>query len=191
MDRENHGTGVVTESGFGMGGCIIEEMGSGFGSGFGSVGLGRSEGSKSDKHGGVDGAAIEEEDTNDFLESSGLSSVEFVRGIFFGGELWGGAVLWFGPSGRSMLWSGGNRVLETAESSLDIARHGQIDSTSFVIPGESDATIQVPSPVFGHFVFGGNDIDEVLGIFGAGVLDAKIVDNQTEDGGTCCVFEEA
>jgi hypothetical protein len=68
---------------------------------------------------------------------------------------------------------------------FELARHGEIYGMSFVVPFEGDATIQGAGPVKGHFVLGGDDINKVLGMFLASILDTKIIDNQTEEDGTC------
>jgi hypothetical protein len=70
VDVENHPAGGVADSGIWMGGTVVEELSYSLSSGFSPFGLGRSESTKGNEHGGVYGASIVEEGANDFLEPS-------------------------------------------------------------------------------------------------------------------------
>jgi hypothetical protein len=81
-------------------------------------------------------------------------------------------------------------VLKSLECFCDVPWHGQVAGAFLVIPSEGEAAIGGTSPINGHFVFGGNDIDQMLGMFAANVLYAKIINHETESDGAGCVFEQ-
>lgn len=181
LDLENHVAGVVAKSGVGIGGSVVEKMGCSFGCCLGAAGLGRGERAEGDEHGGVNGAGVEEEGADDCLESSDFGSVKFGGGVFFFGELGRGTVERLGPGRGSMLGAAFGRMFETSEGFGDVAGHGEIDSAGFVVPFERDATVEGAGPIGCHFVFGGDDVDEVLGIFSSNILDTEIVDDEAEN----------
>ena len=91
-----------------------------------------------------------------------------------------GAVDGGGPRVRGMLGGSRGVVLETVEGTSDVARHGNIHGTGGVVPLEIKATILGTGPVRRDGVNGLQTVEEMLGVFTADVLDAEVVNNQTE-----------
>jgi hypothetical protein len=61
-----------------------------------------------------------------------------------------------------------------------IARHGEIDSAVDIVPFEMDAQVEVAISVSCHFVLGGNDIEEMLGMLVTNAFDAEVIDHKGE-----------
>lgn len=71
-------------------------------------------------------------------------------------------------------------MLETVEGSCYIARHGDVNRTVGVVPGQCEPTVQRAVPVGGDGVEAFEGGDEVLGVGVMDVLDAEIIDDQGE-----------
>jgi len=77
-----------------------------------------------------------------------------------------------------MLSSCAGSVLELGERFLNVVWHGEIYSSGFIVPGKSEATIKLASPVSGDGVEGLEGVNQMLGMFTAFILDSKIVYNE-------------
>ena len=67
VNFEAHATCMVPNFGIGVGRGVVEQVGDGFGGGFGGASGGN--GAEGDKHGGVNGSGVVEEDADNFLDS--------------------------------------------------------------------------------------------------------------------------
>lgn len=67
MYIQHHVARIVSDRGIGMGGAVVEELGESLHGCCGAVGLLGGERADGWQHGGVDGAGIEEERSQDFL----------------------------------------------------------------------------------------------------------------------------
>ena len=149
----------------------------------GALGLGCSSGTKGDEHGDVDGNHIVEESPNNLLEKvDGLwrkrgGVVEIFNVLDFGaidGLCPGvGGIL-------SALWVG---MLELMQCFVDVAWHGDINSTVGVTPSEGEAAENISIPFDGDGVHAVECGDEMVCGGVAGVLDAEIFNNQREYNG--------
>jgi hypothetical protein len=98
MDVEDHGAGVVTQSGVGMGCAIVEKLHDSNCCGFPASRMCGGRGAKGNQHGGVNGAHIIEEGANDLLlEPCAHGGEEWGGGVGGCGKLDGGAVRWRNP----------------------------------------------------------------------------------------------
>lgn len=68
MYVEYHVASGVADDGIGMGGAILEEMGTGLGGGLSALCLGGCVRAEGDQNSGIDGSTIIQQYTNDFLE---------------------------------------------------------------------------------------------------------------------------
>ena len=81
-------------------------------------------------------------------------------------------------------------MLETVECSCDVAREGHVDNSLGVVPLESETAVETAGPVSGDGVLGAEAVEQMFGMFFANILDAKVVDNQTEGDGSGLMGEE-
>ncbi len=70
--------------------------------------------------------------------------------------------------------------MKTCERFGDIVEHGDVDSSSRVIPVDVHAKIPLTIPIVQAFVVLAEDGDKVFGMFAANILDAKIVHTKCE-----------
>jgi hypothetical protein len=141
MDVEDHGAGMVTQSGVGMCGAMIEKLRDSDCCGFDACRLGGGEGAKGDQHGGVDSACvIEDKGANDFQEPCARGQEEWGGDVGGCGKLDGHAVRGRYPGMGSMLCSGCGDVLKSSKSAGDVARHGNVDMAHGEVPSESEAS---------------------------------------------------
>ena len=152
-------------------------MGDGFHGGFGSFGLLRCDGANSSEHGGVDGASIEEEGSEDFLDSFGVGGVEGRRGVFHGGILGRRTIIRLDPGVRGMLWVGRCRMLKSLEGAFDVARDGDVAGSVNVVKSERESAVLLGVPIDAGGVQQSQSVQEVLGVVRVGVLDAEVVDD--------------
>ena len=171
-------------------GAIVQQLGDGLGSGFGSLGLSGCESAECNQYGRVDGACVIQEGANNFLEAGDAGRVQRGRVIRWGWQLSGSSIVGGGPCMRGMLSSGAGSVLEFCKGFLDVAGHRIVDSAGFVIPLESEATVQGAGPIGGDDVQLLQGVDQMLGMFAAGILDAKVIDNQGESDWSGFVFRK-
>ena len=68
MYVENHVASGVVDDCVGMGGAIVEEMGTGLGGGLSALCLGGRERAEGDQNSGIDGSTVIQQYTDDFLE---------------------------------------------------------------------------------------------------------------------------
>jgi hypothetical protein len=97
----------------------------------------------------------------------------------------------FGPGVRSMLRSGCRRDGKAMEGLLDVAGHGDVARFECVIPLDGEPKEFVAIPIGCDFVQCFEDIDEVLGIVAANILDAKIIDDEGKGDVASCMAEQA
>jgi hypothetical protein len=85
---------------------------------------------------------------------------------------------------RGMLWALRWEMLEELEGSSNVARHGDIQEPVTVVPGESNATVELVGPVDTGLVVGVERRQEVFDACFAGVAHTQVIDDEgTEDGG--------
>lgn len=154
VNVKEHCTGMITNGGIRVCGCIVEKVNGSFGSGFGALGLGSCKAAKCNKHGTVNGTGIEEEHANNFLETCDAEWVKRGGSISRGSKLSVAAIDRFNPGRGSMLGSRRCDNVEAFESFGNVTGHGEIDGVIVIIPGEGDAAVEFTTPVSGHFVFG-------------------------------------
>ena len=118
-----------------------------------SIDLGRCEGAEGDEHGGINSTAVEEESSNNLLESGEADGVEGRRGVVKGGKLNGSAVVGSQPFVGRRLGSIGCRMLETVKGSFEVAGHGDVAGSINVVPFESEAKVFGTSLVGGDAIF--------------------------------------
>ena len=88
--------------------------------------------------------------------------------------------------GNIAVWGGGVPVF--LEFLDDVPRHGDVKCLLFVIPLESNPTVEITVPIYGEFIFLLDACDEVVNIFLTFVFYIKIIDDQREGDGPGCVF---
>ena len=66
-------------------------------------------------------------------------------------------------------------MVEFSESVRDVVRNIDVYDVLGVVPMESEAAIVAVSPIGSNGVSGGEDGEEMDGIFNAGILDAEVV----------------
>ena len=88
-----------------------------------------------------------------------------------------------------MLCSGCGDVLEPSKSAGDVARHGDVDVSCVVIPGQSEAAVEGAVPFSGDCVELAQCVDEMLGVVFADILDAEVIDNKGERDGAGSMTE--
>ena len=71
-------------------------------------------------------------------------------------------------------------MLKTCECFGDIVEHGDMDSSSRVIPVDVHAKIPLTIPIVQALVVFAEDGGEVCGVFAVDILDAKIVHTKCE-----------
>ena len=81
-------------------------------------------------------------------------------------------------------------MLELVQCFVDLAYHGDVDSTVGVIPCEGETAEKRSRPVYVDGVQAAECGDEMVRVGVAGVLDAKIVDDQRERNGQVGVLPE-
>jgi hypothetical protein len=77
VDIDVYAASIVANDGFCMSGTVVEELGGGFGCGFGASCLSGRESAKGNEHGGVDCASVEQEGADAFMEAGESSSVSW------------------------------------------------------------------------------------------------------------------
>ncbi len=82
-------------------------------------------------------------------------------------------------------------TLKTCECFGDILEHGDVDSSSRVIPVDVHAKIPLTVPIMRALVVLAEDGGKVIGVFVANILDAKIVHTKCEQYGPIVVSPEA
>lgn len=138
-------------------------------------------GVEGNKEGVVNGACIEEQSTEDFLDARDGLGIESRGRVFRKRELDFGAICWGSPRMRGVLGPAWCRVLKTLKSFLDVSGHGDITSSFGPIPLESDAAVEGCVPVDSGFIVGGQRFQKVIGISTGGVTAKEIVDNEAEE----------
>jgi hypothetical protein len=76
---------------------VVKDVGTSFGGGLSAICLSRCESAQGYEQGGINGARIEEQSANDFLEAGDAGLVKQGGVIWFWGELGGCAIIWLGP----------------------------------------------------------------------------------------------
>ena len=100
---------------------------------------------------------------------NGVSELDFNPVLF--DSCWIGAVLWFFGCG----------MLKLVEGVVDVAGHTEIACAIEIIPVEVDATEAFAGPVdVDFFVMVAEALDEVVSMFSAHIIYAKIVDDEAE-----------
>ena len=175
MGSVDHITGNKLDDGIWMSGCIVEELGEGFGSGFSSIGLGCGQIIKSNQHGIIYSSGVEEECPHNLLGSLVTSLVKGSRCVMGLGKLWAFSIGWLNPFMGGVFLSGGSWMVEALEGFVDIARHGHVEEAVGIVPIKVDSTELSAFPVGCDIVFGREGVKKVLGIFFSRVLDSKII----------------
>ena len=152
VNLEAHVARMIANGGFGFGGAVIEELGDGLGFGLGV--LGGSQGTKGDKHRGVDGASVIQERAHNFLGAGDFWGVKRICGVSRNGELLFGTIGGCNPGVGSMLVSVGLGMLESVEGSSDVTRKGHVDNSLGVVPLEGETTVETAGPIGGDRVLG-------------------------------------
>lgn len=181
MNPEPHIAGVISNSGIGMRGSVIEELDNAF-NGFGGSGilLGR-EGVDGEQHGIIDGTGVEEESAEDFLDAMNSCSING-RGLV--GErfqLGNGAVSGRCPRMGGILGMKGRGMFKAVERFFDVPWHGEITSASVVIPIKSDAAEDFGIPIDGGVVLEPKGRNKELSVCAVSVAHKKVINNQTEE----------
>ena len=83
------------------------------------------------------------------------------------------------------------RMLESLEGLLDVAFHGEVDVTFFVMPVEVHSAVFLAFPVFSDYVVLLECINKVMSAFVGKALDSEIVDCEAENDVVIVVFEKA
>ena len=150
---------------------------------FCALGLGCSNGTKGDKHGDVDGNHIVEESSENMLDKvDGLwrkrrGVVEIFHVLDFG------AIDGMRPGVGGILLAFGVWMLELVQCLFNVAWYGDIDIPVGVIPHKVEAVEKRSRPLDRDGVQYAECGDEMVCGRVAGVLDAKIVDDQREHNG--------
>jgi hypothetical protein len=101
-----------------------------------------------------------------------------------GSELDLGAVVWGGPGMGRALVGVGFGMLEPVQHGWDVSRHRDVHIFVGVIPADGEAVEQCAAPILGDRVELTKGPEEVLGMLGANVFDAEIVNDEGEGDGT-------
>ena len=73
-------------------------------------------------------------------------------------------------------------MLKSLEGSLDVALHGDISIALVVVPVKVHPTVEVADPIDSGCVVGLDGFDEIVGVGFIEVLDAEVVDAESEGG---------
>ena len=178
VDPEVHVTCSIPNGGVRMGGSVVEQLDDLVHSGFGCCGLFRRQRVESEEHGVIDGTRVEKEGTDDFLDAGASRWWKDRGSVRRRSELSLGAVDGGCPRVGRILGPLGRWVFKALEGLFDVARHGEIASTSGVVPSEMNAGEDVGVPVDSEIVLfaqaGGKEFDVVF----LGVADKEIVNNK-------------
>jgi hypothetical protein len=90
------------------------------------------------------------------------------------------AIGWFDMGVRLVLRDAWRCMLKTCERFGDIVKHGDVDSSSRVIPVDAHAKISFTVPIMQALVVFAEDGGKVSGVFAANILDAKIIHKMCE-----------
>ncbi len=90
-----------------------------------------------------------------------------------------------------MQWFVGCLVLETGEGLRDIVEHRDMDLVAIVVPVHGHAKVLVSIPVNGTFVVFLKNFCEVVCVLLPNVLDAKVVDTESEQERPPVMFPKA
>ena len=179
---------MVTDSGTGMCGEVIQHTVVLFDGIGGSTGLLGAEYIGHMKDGWINGTAIVQELPNALLEMFALLCGGCFRAVWVGFGDGGGAEFERCVCGRAVYRAFGLRVVQGFKSFLNILGHGDVNISVWVVPFEGKATIEGTGPVNGDGVVLLECIDEVLGIGFVDVFDAKVIDTETEPDGLGIMF---
>ena len=72
-----------------------------------------------------------------------------------------------------------------------IEGHGNVYLIFAVFSFESDAAVEIASPIFGEIILGFECSDEMINVLLTFVFNAKIINNQSEGNGLHAVFPES
>lgn len=86
---------------------------------------------------------------------------------------------------------GPGRMLEVVLGLGDVARHGHVAGASRVVPLQSETTVLGTGPIGRDGIKFAQRCEEVLGMVGADILHAKIIDGETKGHRSSSVREEA
>ena len=82
-------------------------------------------------------------------------------------------------------------MIELDEGFLDVVWHGEVDLSLGIVPVELDSDVAFTFPVFRYGVVLFQNVHKMSGICAAFVLDAKIVDDESELNWSRLVHPEA
>ena len=190
MGVQDHVFGGVANGCIRVSGKIVEQYQGFVVCFFGALGLGCSDGTKGNEHGDVDSDRIVEEISVDLLyKVDGLwRKRRGVIDIFYVLDF--GAIDRLRPGVGVILSAFGVGMLELVQCFISVALHGDVDSPVGVIPREVEAAEKRSIPVNGDSVQAAECGNEMVRGGVAGVLDAKIVDDQREHNGQVGVCPE-
>ena len=190
MDVQCHVTGGVANGCVRVSGGIVDQP-QGFVVCFvGALRLGCSNGTEGDKHGDVNIDHIVEESPDNMLDkANGLCRkrrgvVDIFRVLDFG------AIDGLRPGVGGIASAFGVGMLELVQCFVNVAWHGDADSTVGIILREGKAAEKRSIPVDGDGVQAAECVNEMVRGGIAGVLDAKIVDDHREHNGQVGVCTE-
>jgi hypothetical protein len=137
----------------------------------------RGDGADSSKHGGINGAGIEKEGAEDFLDTFGVFGIEGRRGISQRGILCFGTILRLDPGMRRKLRPTWCCMFKALEGSFDVARDGNIAGAVNIVESKGETAILFGVPIDAGLVEQRQGIKEVLRVGPVGVFDAEVVDD--------------
>ena len=140
VSGSNHLAGSIDDAIVRVGGDVVEELVDGLRGGFSGGGLFGTDGVDGNQELVINGATVEEESSNDALNTSDASFVERRTGVGFGSKLRLGSV----RDGYMFVWReltfGRPRVVVTIEDCLNIPWDGEATRSFNVVPFEGDAS---------------------------------------------------
>ena len=77
-----------------------------------------------------------------------------------------------------MLWAFGRLILEFVQGCLGIFWHGYVIGVCGIVPVNGESAEKVTGPVDGDGVEFLEDLDEVVGVLFADVLDSKLINDE-------------
>ena len=147
---------------------------------------------ESGKYAGIACASVIHERAVDRLDAFCAGLVERLGGGVGSWALgFSGSVDGFDPFVGCMLGSERGWVLEFRECAFDVAGHGDVNVSFFVLPVESEAAVQGAFPVDGQLVIFFDRVDEVLCVCFREIFHAEVVNTEDEGCLFCSVFPEA
>jgi len=126
---------------------------------------------------GIAAPRIIEEDTGDLLDTFDTKVVKERREVRVG-QLNFLAIHRGSPAMRGMMGASRGGMTQSKKRFGNVARHGDVNVASSIIPGNCEPKVAGPGPVLGECMPGGKSIKEVISIRLGEEFDTKIVDGK-------------